>query len=74
MTSLGVWSCQYRELRPIKFGGPQAAAQKGDTAGGSKGQPAVDEEQGSIRGGRRGRGRDGAGDYEMVGMNGESSK
>jgi len=68
MTFLGVWSCQYRELRPINFGGSKATTTNGDattlntTDGG-------DEEQGYGRGRGRGRGRDGAGEYEMVGMN-----
>jgi hypothetical protein len=58
MTSLGVWACQWRELRPINFGGKSS-------------KPAADDGVGEIRGtGRgRGRGRDGAGEYEMVDMN-----
>jgi hypothetical protein len=67
MTSLGVWSCQWRELRPIAFGGSSNTQASGETVPPSDG----DEEQGSGRGRGRGRGRDGAGEYEMVGMNGE---
>jgi hypothetical protein len=63
MTSLGVWACQWRELRPINFGGNA----------GSK-QSATDDGVGESRGRGRGRGRDGAGEYEMVDMNnGESA-
>jgi hypothetical protein len=57
MTSLGVWACQWRELKPISFGVKAAAK-----------QPAADDGDGETRG--RGRGRDGAGEYEMVGMSG----
>ncbi|KAF1843901.1 uncharacterized protein K460DRAFT_288484 [Cucurbitaria berberidis CBS 394.84] len=60
MTSLGVWACQWRELRPIDFGSKPTA----------RNQPAADEGAGESRGRGRGRGRDGAGEYEMVGMNG----
>lgn len=71
MTSLGVWSCQWRELRPISFGGTSNAQSNpsGDIAGPSEGG---DEEQGFGFGRGRGRGRDGAGEYEMVTMKGES--
>jgi hypothetical protein len=66
MTSLGVWTCQYRELRPISFGGngrPIGAANTESTPdeGSSDGA-------GHSRGRGRGRGRDGAGTYELVGM------
>jgi hypothetical protein len=67
MTSVGVWACQWRELKPISFGG------HGRSAGASSSQtaanPAEDEEGVEYTRGRgRGRGRDGAGNYEMVGM------
>ncbi|CAI9625948.1 unnamed protein product [Alternaria burnsii] len=58
MTSLGVWACQWRELRPINFGSKKP----------SPSQPAVEDQGGESRGRGRGRGRDGAGEYEMVGM------
>jgi hypothetical protein len=58
MTSLGVWACQWRELRPINFGSKTPARQ----------QPAAEEEGGESRGRGRGRGRDGAEEYEMVSM------
>jgi hypothetical protein len=59
MTFLGVWACRWRELRPINFG-TKAAVRQGN--GPSK------DDAGETRGRSRGRGRDGAGDYEMVGM------
>jgi len=79
MTTLGVWSCRWRELRPINFGGAAAAtvsdgsASRADTSNGGRGsnvglEPLGDEEQGYGRGSRRGKGRDGAGEYEMVGL------
>lgn len=59
MTSLGVWACQWRELRPINFGSKTTSGQP----------PAASDGAGESRGRGRGRGRDGAGEYEMVGMN-----
>ncbi|KAF2121721.1 integral membrane protein S linking to the trans Golgi network-domain-containing protein [Lophiotrema nucula] len=64
MTSLGVWACQWRELRPISFGGKSTTANGSAATAG----PADDEAVGHTRGRGRGRGRDGAGEYEMVGM------
>jgi len=52
MVSLGVWSCRWRELRPITFGG-----NNGRKKGAGGGDVEADE-----RGGRG----DGAGVYEMV--------
>jgi hypothetical protein len=56
MTSLGVWACQWRELRPINFGGRST-------------KPPADDGVGETRGTARGRGRDGVGEYEMANMN-----
>ncbi len=70
MTTLGVWSCQYRELRPINFGGA-AQSTTGESSMAASATEAGDEEQGYGRGRGRGRGRDGAGEYEMVGLKGE---
>ncbi|PMD66836.1 uncharacterized protein K444DRAFT_639045 [Hyaloscypha bicolor E] len=67
MTSLGVWSCQYRELRPINFGG-SAQNTTGESSMAASTNEAGDGEQEYGRGRGRGRGRDGAGEYEMVGM------
>ncbi|KAF1977143.1 hypothetical protein BU23DRAFT_587703 [Bimuria novae-zelandiae CBS 107.79] len=64
MTSLGVWACQWRELRPINFGAKSTASQ---------GASAAEDGMGESRGWGRGRGRDGAGEYEMVGMNGSDT-
>jgi hypothetical protein len=75
MTSLGVWTCQWRELRPINFGGSSSntgssVLQAGGEQNGEglRDEVGGDEEQGYGRRGR-GRGRDGAGEYEMVTMN-----
>ena len=77
MTSLGVWSCQYRELRPINFGGSTDNSGNNGANNGenSEAEPSGvgDEEQGYGRGRGRGRGRDGAGEYEMVGMKADGS-
>ncbi|KAF7198104.1 Protein SYS1 [Pseudocercospora fuligena] len=62
MISLGMWACQWRELRPMAFGGKPkdvAAAENGH---------APEEGEGYEVGSRRGGGRDGAGNYEMVEM------
>lgn len=63
MTSVGVWACQWRELKPINFG--TKAPPK---------EPTVDDGEGESRGRGRGRGRDGAGEYEMVDMNERDSQ
>ncbi|KAF8860992.1 hypothetical protein BDZ45DRAFT_740870 [Acephala macrosclerotiorum] len=71
MTALGVWSCQYRELRPINFGGSATQAESSSghaTENATHNEEGHDPEQGYGRGRGRGRGRDGAGEYEMVGM------
>ncbi|MCJ1404714.1 hypothetical protein MMC11_007940 [Xylographa trunciseda] len=62
MVSLGIWACQWRELRPMSFGKAK------DTPGLPR-EGIEEEGEASMFGrGRRGRGRDGAGEYEMVGM------
>lgn len=76
MTGLGIYSCRWRELRPINFGGSAAsgganATGSGNTHAADDGTQGGDEEQGYSRGRGRGRGRDGGGDYEMVGLNKE---
>ena len=67
MTTLGIWSCQWRELRPMSFG-----ANTGGTSSQTKSNGGtVDDAEdviGHTRGRGRGKGRDGAGAYEMVGM------
>jgi hypothetical protein len=71
MGSLGVWSCRYRELRPINFGtavASSSAPQNQNTAPAGQIEQPEEEDVGFLRGGRRGRGRDGAGEYEMAGL------
>ena len=68
MISLGMWACQWRELRPMVFGGK--SKQQGEGSSAQNGHPPeADEEAGYEMGSSRGgRGRDGAGTYEMVNM------
>lgn len=68
MIFLGMWACQWRELKPIAFGGRA----KGDrvVASGS-GRDRGEEGEGEGEGfgvGAGSRGVDGAGVYEMLGM------
>lgn len=66
MTSMGIWACQWRELRPMAFGKP-----KETPALPPEGGEIMEEEEASIgfgRGRGRGKGRHGAGQYEMVRM------
>ncbi|KAK8088421.1 Protein SYS1 [Apiospora hydei] len=65
--------CQWRELRPINFGGnggrtTGAAGTEGNghAGGNPDGGGMGDEEMGFGRGRGRGRGRDGAGEYELA--------
>ena len=67
MTSLGVWACQWRELRPISFGGAARSTTSTKTQDASD-ETAGEDDVGFARGRGRGRGRDGSGGYEMVGM------
>lgn len=66
MTCLGIWSCQWRELRPINFGANAGAVSSEHRASGEAAE--VDDGVGHGRGRGRGKGRDGGGEYEMVGM------
>lgn len=81
-TVLGMWGCQWRELRPIAFGGHGGGGGVGNGAPATNGSTSTsggaleagilsnqgedDVEQGYSRGRGRGRGRDGGGEYEMV--------
>ena len=66
MTSLGIWSCQWRELQPINFGGRATASGAADRAAESSRLVNGDDDGiGFPRGQGRGRGRDGADVYEM---------
>lgn len=67
MVSLGMWACQWRELRPMAFGGKSKQQQQQQSAV-QDGSGAGDEGAGFEMGTGRGRGRDGAGAYEMVNM------
>jgi ABC-type nickel/cobalt efflux system permease component RcnA len=69
MIGLGIWACQWRELRPMAFGGKS----KEQTATSSTGNGHIpgphDAEAGYEMGSNsRGGGADGAGSYEMVGV------
>ncbi|KAK4611574.1 hypothetical protein CLAFUW4_12979 [Fulvia fulva] len=66
MISLGVWACQWRELRPMSFGGK--AKQQSDPATLENGGATAPDNGEGFSMGSGGRGRDGAGTYEMVGM------
>jgi len=72
MASVGIWACQWRELRPINFGGRPIVPAATDAQENEEGN---DEGEGFSRGRGRGRGRDGSGAYEMVGLSeqGDSS-
>lgn len=81
MTMGGIYACRWRELRPIIFGGSAAAAPRDGLGRGGDGpstplpgETGGDEEAGFVRGSGRGRGRDGAGTYEMVEMKPEEEK
>ncbi|KAK4161838.1 integral membrane protein S linking to the trans Golgi network-domain-containing protein [Cladorrhinum sp. PSN259] len=64
---LATWGCQYRELKPITFGGHSSSNTNNNQNNAQQEQGAEgDEEEGFSRGRGRGRGRDGAGEYEMV--------
>lgn len=52
MTVGGVWSCRWRELRPISFGGKDASAGAGPGGGPEYEMVAADEEGGEARQGR----------------------
>lgn len=62
-----MWACQWRELRPMAFGGK--SKQQADSGTVQNGHPPeVDEGAGFEMGTGRSGGQDGAGTYEMVGM------
>lgn len=77
MTFGGVWACQWRELRPISFGGIGGATsqQKSDIQPPAK-ETGIKRALGFFSRGHRGRGsppagvRDRGGEYEMLAMNG----
>lgn len=59
MISLGIWSCRWRELKPINFGG-------GGAVNGGEGKT---EAAGRLLGEERGTESGLGGEYEMVGIN-----
>ena len=76
MVGGGVWSCRWRELRPISFGGGSSKGTTDEMANG-QGEEArresaegrdIEEGVGYGRGRGRGKGRDGGGQYEMIRM------
>jgi hypothetical protein len=74
MIFLGVWACQWRELKPISFGGGGSSnnnqvgsSDQALNGGGDNEENNGDDLAGFSRGRGRGRNRDG-GEYEMVGM------
>lgn len=74
MTSLGIWSCRWRELQPIAFGGHAGVGARGGAVDGGAGNAGERRDDGGgIKGllagrvwGRGGNGKDGAGVYELV--------
>lgn len=74
MISLGMWSCQWRELRPIFFGGKDGQASDTIAAAGTDGpgaQGAVEHDVGftldiGAGGAKKKKAKDQSGSYEMV--------
>ena len=62
MTVLGVWACQWRELRPISFGfNSSSNSSNATTTRNETGSGILFSQEGSS-----GRGNDGGGAYELV--------
>ncbi|KAI1377881.1 integral membrane protein S linking to the trans Golgi network-domain-containing protein [Hypoxylon crocopeplum] len=80
VVAAGTYGCQWRELRPISFGGNGRSNNNAESSteaaaeNGSVGENQGDEEMGFSRGRGRGRGRDGTGEYEMVGMKSDGNR
>lgn len=70
MTSLGIWACRWRELKPIVFGGASAPGSAPERYPSRLAATDADEEEGGwiSKGNVRGKGRDGRGEFEMVSM------
>lgn len=60
MTFVGMWACQWRELRPISFGGISGKASSNSTSASQAGEGSSS----------RGRNQDGGDEYEMAEMKG----
>ncbi|EAW09552.1 protein SYS1 [Aspergillus clavatus NRRL 1] len=70
MTFLGIWACQWRELRPITFG---IAGGRSTASSSAPPQPQAEEAEAFLPSSSRGRGRgrnmgEGSGEYEMADM------
>jgi len=67
MIALGMWACQWRELQPMAFGGK--GKERAAAANGHLPEIHIEEAgEGFPTSSGSGKGRDGAGAYEMVGM------
>jgi hypothetical protein len=69
MTVLGMWSCQWRELKPISFGFGNATGQASNGP-----NQRADVDGSNALGHDRGRVVGGTGDYELVGINDASEQ
>ncbi|KAK3191978.1 hypothetical protein K4F52_002021 [Lecanicillium sp. MT-2017a] len=79
---LATWGCRYRELQPVFFGGRILGAGDGasaastsrneDLEAGIAQDGGAEEDVGHARGTRKGRGKDGQGEYEMMQMKSSS--
>ncbi|PHH72460.1 hypothetical protein CDD82_5968 [Ophiocordyceps australis] len=58
--ALGLWGCRYRELQPVFF------AERRSLPGPLASAPDADQDASFARAATRGRGRDGAGEYELL--------
>jgi hypothetical protein len=65
MAALGIWLCQWRELKPT-FGFGQSTTASSNRS--NQAEPDLEGDAGFSRGRGRGRGGDGPGTYELVGM------
>lgn len=65
MTSLGVWTCRWRELQPINFGSNSVGGEDGS---GSNSKDASGDLEVQDEEMERGKGRGGGAAYEMVGL------
>ncbi|KAI9884905.1 MAG: hypothetical protein M1823_003312 [Watsoniomyces obsoletus] len=66
MTVLGIWSCQWRELQPIQFGGHRSNEGAGRTT--TRPAPAGGGDGGGVIANMLGRAGSSGGEYELVAM------
>ncbi len=81
---IATWGCRYRELQPVFFGGRILGAGDGASAATTSqqhgdedleaglAQDDGEDDLGQARGSRKGRGKDGQGEYEMMQMKNSS--